>query len=641
MRVRVDTDKADSRGWATGFLAILLALALGYAAAAGGAYALIPRTEASVLLWWTLSLGFVLGVLPRAQPSKLLSVALLGGIGLVAWVAASLLWTESKERTLIELTRNVGFVGVVLAIGWCFTQRAWRAGAVAATCAATGVCLIALGSRVAPAALTSPLTDDVLLRRLSFPLNYWNALGCWAAMTVALTLAWSAHAPRWPARAAALAGVCVATSVAYLTYSRSATAGVVIAAATVIAVSRHRWLAAAHTLVAAAGTAVIVVVIRAEPAIARGSGGEGGAVVALTVALVVAACPLAAWATSRAGLESVRTPVWQTRRALALVLILGLFAAVGVGPALASRAWDSFRRPTPAVTGDPVGRLGTLGGTRSALWDVALQAFERHPLGGTGAGTFEFVWNRNPDRTSFVRDAHSLYLESLGELGLPGALLVLTLLGALLVAAFRTTLRAPDAVGAGAGAGITAALVVFCVCAGVDWIWESTAVTVLALAVGTLAATAGARSAPPVTIARRLPLAVVMLLALAVQVPVLTAAVQLRVSQRAVRAGDMDRALSAANTAVQSAPWEASGYLQRALVLEELGVRRPAIADARRAVDREPTNWQHWLILARLEAEVGRVSAAVAHVRRAADLNPRAAMFRSQARAARGAPRTP
>jgi hypothetical protein len=637
----VESDKPDNPGWATGFLAVLLALVLGYAAVEGGAYALIPRTEGSVLMWWTLSLAFVAGLLPRARPTKLLNIALLGGIGLAGWVATSLLWTESQERTVIELTRIIGFVGVILAVGWCFTQRAWCTGAVAATCVAVGVCLIALTSRLAPAALASPLTDDELLRRLSFPLNYWNAVGCWAAMTVALTLAWSAHAPRWPARAAALAGVCVATSVAYLTYSRSATAGVLIAVAVVVAMSRHRWLAAAHGLVAAAGTAVIVVAIRSEPAIARGTGGEGGGVVALTVALVLAACALAAWATWNAGLDRLRTPVRQTRRALALALILGLFTAVGVGPALASRAWDSFHRSTPTQTGDPAGRLGTLGGTRSAIWDVALQAFERHPLGGTGAGTFEFVWNRNPERTSFVRDGHSLYLESLGEMGLPGTLLVLTLLGALLVAAFRTTLRAPDVVGTGAGVGITAALVVFCVFAGVDWIWESTAVTAMALALGTLAATAGARSAPPLGIAKRLPLALLMLIALAVQVPVLTAAVQVRESQHAVRAGDMDNAVSAANTAVQSAPWEASGYVQRALVLEELGLPRRAAADARRAADREPTNWQHWLILARLEAEAGQVRAAVAHVRRAADLNPRAAVFKSPPGAARDPPPTP
>jgi hypothetical protein len=636
----VDTDKADTPSSGTRVLAILSGLVLGYAGAEGGAYGLIPRTEAAVLVWWTLSLGVLLGLFPRARPSRSLGIALLSGIGLIAWIAVSLLWTESRERTVIELTRTVGFLGVVLGVGWCFTQRAWRAGAAAMTCAAVGVCLLALTSRLAPAVLASPLTDDVLLRRLSFPLNYWNALGCWAAMTVALTLAWSAHAPRWPARGAALAGSCVAATVAYLTYSRSATGGVLLAVAIVIGLSRHRWLAAAHGLVAAAGTGAVVLAIRAEPAIARGTGGEGGAVVAIVGAIVAAACVLAARATWSAGLERLRTPARQTRTAMTVALIVGLFAAVGVGPALASRAWDSFHRATPAVIGDPAGRLGTLGGTRSALWGVALDSFRRHPLGGTGAGTFEFVWNRSPDRTYFVRDAHSLYVESLGELGLPGALLVVALLGTLLVAAVRTTLRAPDAVGTGAGAGITAAFAVFCVCAGVDWMWESTAVTAMALSLGTLAAAAGARPARRLPVRRRLPLAVGMLLALVLQLPVLTAAVQLRSSQQAARAGEMDQAVSAATTSVQIAPWQASGYLQRALILEGLGLRRRAAADARRAADREPTNWEHWLILARLEAETGAVDAAVRHVRRAAALNPRARVFRT-GRSVRGGPRAP
>jgi hypothetical protein len=364
-------------------------------------------------------------------------------------------------------------------------------------------------------------------------------------------------------------------------------------------------------------------------------------VVALVVAVVAAACLLAARVTWRAGLERLRTPSRHSRRAVGLALIAALFAAVGAGPALAGRAWDSFHRATPAVVGDPAGRLATLGGTRSALWRVALQSFEHHPLGGTGAGTFEFAWNRSPDRSYFVRDAHSLYLESLGELGLPGMLLVVALLGTLLAGAVRTTLRAPDAAGAGAGAGIAAAVAAFCVCAGVDWMWESTAVTAMALALGALAATAGARQALRLRPVRRLPAAVPMLLALAVQLPVLTAAVQLRSSQQAARAGEMDRAVGAATTSVQIAPWQASGYLQRALVLEALGLRRRAAADARRATGREPANWEHWLILARLEAESGAVDAAVAHVRRAAALNPRAALFRLAPRSVRGAPRAP
>ncbi|MGG7383030.1 hypothetical protein ACQ7B2_31280, partial [Escherichia coli] len=70
-----------------------------------------------------------------------------------------------------------------------------------------------------------------------------------------------------------------------------------------------------------------------------------------------------------------------------------------------------------------------------------------------------------------VRDAHSLYLELLAETGLPGALLVVVALGAMLVAAVRAPFRQRDAPSAGAGAGCAAALLVFCITAGVDWMW--------------------------------------------------------------------------------------------------------------------------------------------------------------------------
>jgi hypothetical protein len=556
--------------------------------------------------------------------------AVASGIGLAIWIALGLTWTESAERTVIELTRVLGFVGVVLGLGWGFVGREWRLAVVSLTVAAAAVCLIALVSRLVPGMLSSPLESAGLARRLSYPLNYWNSLGCWAAMSFALTLAWSAHAPTWAARGAALASGCLATSVVYLTYSRSAAAGVIIAAVAVLALSPHRWLLAAHIAAAAAATGAIVLAIRSEPAIARGTGGEGAATVALVVVVAMAGCVLVGYATGRAGVERLRTPPRRTRIALVVCLATALLTAAAVGPALANRVWQSFERPTPSLTGDPAQRFSTLGGTRRALWQASLSAFRRDPLSGTGAGTFEFVWNRDPRRSYFVRDAHSLYLESLGEIGLPGALLVVATLGALLVGAFRTVRRATDTLGRGAAAGCFAALLVFCVAAGVDWMWESTAVAAMALAAGSVAAGAGAAPAPPRGVVRRAPLAVGALLVLAVQVPVLGAAVQVRTSQQAAARGDLEEAVGDATNAVHIAPWQASGYVQRALLLERLTLGMRAAADARRATRREPTNWEHWLILGRIEAERGNVNAALAAVRRAADLNPRAPLFATQ-----------
>jgi O-Antigen ligase len=616
------------------FLAALLGLALFAAAVDGGTYALIPRGETFVLAWWNLALALALGLSPRARPTRASLIALAPWLGLVMWLTASLLWTESRGRTSVELARVLGLGAVLLGISLSFRGREWILAAAAVAVAAFAVCAVAFTSRVAPGLLTNPLAGTEV-RRLSFPLNYWNALGCWSSMTVAMGLSWSVHAERRPVRAAALGGVCLASTVAYLSYSRSAAAGVALGAVAVIALSRHRWLAAAHTIVLAAGTAAMIAVIRGEPAIARGTGGEGGGAVALALALAMAGCGAAAYGLSHTHLGELRTPRRRTRAVLIGAAVTATVALVSVGPALADRAWDSFHRPTPAVTGDPALRLTTLGGTRGALWGAAVDGFSRHPLGGTGAGTYEFVWNRDQRRTYFVRDAHSLYFESLVELGLPGALLIVAVLTVLLLAVGRRALRVGDPRGAGAAVGCTAAFLVFCVAAGVDWMWESTAVTALALAAAATVAAAGAGAPVRWRLRRRLVAGGIAMLALAVQLPVLTSALQVRSSQRAWRAGDVDEAISRATTAIQVAPWATGGYLQRALLLERLGMTRGAAVDARRVVARERTNWQNWLILARIEAERRNVRAAVAAVRRAAALNPRAPLFRPARRSRR------
>jgi O-Antigen ligase len=368
-----------------------------------------------------------------------------------------------------------------------------------------------------------------------------------------------------------------------------------------------------------------VAAVRSAPEIARGTGGDGGGTVAMVAGLVFLACPLAALLTRRAGLERRRTPRRVARAALATAAAAVLLAVAVAGPALAHRAWRSFNRPTPSLKGDPAQRFGTLGGTRRALWSTALDSFADHPVGGTGAGTFEFAWNRGSHRSYYVRDAHSLYLESLGESGVPGTLLVIAALGCLLAAAIRTALRHPDA--AGAATGAAAALLVYCLCAGVDWMWESTAVTALAVTLGGLTAAAGARPAGRVGTGRRIGVTVAAALVLAVQLPVLAAAVQVRTSERALRGNDVEQAVSAATSAIDAAPWGAAGYAERALVLERLGLTAQAADDARQATRHEPTNWSHWLVLARIEAERGRTGQAIADARRAAALNPRAPLF--------------
>src|SRR5205823_12632102 len=67
---------------------------------------------------------------------------------------------------------------------------------------------------------------------------------------------------------------------------------------------------------------------------------------------------------------------------------------------------------------------------RLDYWRAALGGFEREPLHGTGAGTYQLTWWRSRDRAVQVMHAHSLYLEALSELGVVGLVLVIAVLAA-------------------------------------------------------------------------------------------------------------------------------------------------------------------------------------------------------------------
>lgn len=113
-------------------------------------------------------------------------------------------------------------------------------------------------------------------------------------------------------------------------------------------------------------------------------------------------------------------------------------------------------------------------GDRPHYWHVAWEDVRDAPLVGRGAGAFDLSWLERRPIDANAQDAHSLYLETLAELGLVGLVLLLLALAPPLVVALRGT-RAPAA-----AAGYAA----FLVHAGVDWDWELPAVTVAGLLCG-------------------------------------------------------------------------------------------------------------------------------------------------------------
>jgi hypothetical protein len=604
-----------------------------YLALEGAGYDVVVRQQFALVLWSLVALGFAIGVLPRSSPGQLALVPGIALAGLFAWTVLSFTWTESDERTMVEVARVATYAGIVVLAASGLNKHTFSAAAAGVSVAAAVIATLAVASRLAPESFPSAL--DVVgsferSDRLSFPLDYWNAVGAWGAMTVAIGLAWSAHA-RWQvARALSLSIVPVAGLAVYLSYSRAGIIASAVAIVAVLALSRNRWTALVHGLAAAGGTALVVAVARSQPQIAEATGGEGARDVVLAL---VAAAALGAGAVFLTWMLkaddtrlSRRTANWAVPGFILVLLVL----VVAGGGGKISQTWDEFQnQDAPATGDDPTERLTSGGGNRNDIWTSAIDAFEQEPVTGIGAGTFEYWWLETSGDPEYVRDAHSLYFEEMAELGLPGLLLLLTFLGGLAALAFRarTALRRRNDLGA--CVAMMSAAAVFLVSAGVDWMWEETALG--ALGIGGLAiAAAGSFERQPRRVrrgqlGRRWVRPVILagaLLFAAIQVPGLVSNQRVRSSQNASAGGDLAAAETLARDAVKAEPWAATPQNQLSLVLSQEG----QLADARdaigSAVEKEPTNWRWPLVLAPLEEALGDHAAALKTFRSGRKLAP-------------------
>jgi O-antigen ligase len=128
--------------------------------------------------------------------------------------------------------------------------------------------------------------------------------------------------------------------------------------------------------------------------------------------------------------------------------------------------------------------LSSLAGqNRSYYWHAALDDYVQHPVLGSGAGTYGDYWLRHRRILPFTRTAHSLYLQSLAELGPLGFALLAVALGAPLVALRRGGSPVADTA--------AAAYAAYLLHTGIDWDWELPAVTLLGLACGLVLVIAG------------------------------------------------------------------------------------------------------------------------------------------------------
>ena len=165
----------------------------------------------------------------------------------------------------------------------------------------------------------------------------------------------------------------------------------------------------------------------------------------------------------------------RSRAAVLALLAVGIAAAIALG----------------SEGGQP---LTLFGENRPQYWRVAWQDFEANPVLGSGAGTFGAFWLEHRTVDEFVHDAHSLYLETLAELGPLGlALLVLGL------AVPLVGLRGRQDPFVAAAAGAYGA---FLLHAAVDWDWEFGAVGLVGLMCAGASARGNAATGRPADLGR-------------------------------------------------------------------------------------------------------------------------------------------
>lgn len=574
-------------------------------------------------------------------PATLLAI---GALGLYAALTlASALWSHSSARALIEFDRACLYLlalilfGTIRASSW---NLRWLIRGLAL--GASVVCLAGLISRVAPDVWhTAP---DVANERLSFPVTYWNALGLLAALGIVLLLHLTCTlGERRSVRVLAAAVLPLLAATLFFTFSRGAMAAGAVGLVVYVLVARPRALLSGVLATAPATAALILIAYRAslldtvDPTTPAAT--AQGHRVALAAAVCAAACAalrlwLAARLDPRLRRSSGRLRVSPGARiatiggatAAAAAALLALGAPQGL-----AHDWDRFLSgATPRGNhGDLRRRLSDPSNNgRSDLWRVALQGFDANPVHGGGAGTYQTVWDRRRPLSSFDVNAHSLYLQTMAELGIPGLALLAVLVGTVLLGLGA---RARGAQRSLYGA-LLASCVVWAIHAGVDWDWEMPVVTLAFFAAAGLAlsprahaqldhdaAGAGRRRAAA-NVAGRLVLAPLCVAAIVLGVLIIGSQSRLTDAEHALYAADCARAGSAARSSigwlsVRPQPYEILGFCDLQHGLPRLGAA--AMDQARR---RDPGSWESYYTLAIAQAAAGIDPRAAAE--RALRMNP-------------------
>lgn len=420
----------------------------------------------------------------RCWPRTRVVWLVLGGLAaFTAWTIVSIAWSPLRDEGQADAQRALLYLGILIAGASVFRDRR-LARAVEPVLALGTVIVIGegLSERVLPGVFHLA-RDPIASGRLEQPITYWNALGLLAAIGLVLItrVAGDASRPRW-LRVAAYAIGPVSALAVYLTVSRGAilAAGIGLVILLVLDANRAQLRGIVQVL-ASSVPAIVLAVLRSDLRSLGGALGvrerDGLLLLGMLALSAVISSVLAARAIKPRLTDPVETgrdrvpqadPV--LRRVALAGLLVGAFATMLVVVITATSQVSASSQPSASNA-----RLASTETVRGNFWRAAVHGFLDHPIAGTGAGGFEAEWDQQRTIIYSAKNAHSMYLETLSNLGLIGGLILLWFVAAAIGCA-RRAYRIDPISSTGAIAGMT----MWAIHAGFDWDWQMTAVTAVA-----------------------------------------------------------------------------------------------------------------------------------------------------------------
>jgi O-Antigen ligase len=607
---------------------------------AGGGYSAGMRAAIAILAWGVVAGGVALGAFPRSRTPGTALVA--GGmfLGLTLFTALSVAWA-SDAGTAIEAavlaSAYLGLFALVVCVAREGDARSWLVG-LGIGIAVVGA--LAILSRLIPGL---PGGDEEIARllpsargRLSYPIGYWNGTAALLALGVVVMTWLGVSARTVLGRAVAVAIIPMLGLGIYLASSRGGFAALIVGLVVLAALGPKRPQLIAAALIGALGGGLAVALASGQTDLLNATGGsntdnQGFELLGATLACMFFTGVLRL--VFDGPLERLRLSPAAARIALAACAVVLVAVVVAVNP---RERFDEFKR---VPTNEGVGRTDFIashlssgsGSGRWQFWGEALDAFDGEPAHGIGAGGYAYYWNEHAPISRVTKQAHSLYLEVLAELGPLGLLLLLGLLAAPIWRGSWIRNGWP-----GGEVGVAMALVgAGALSAAIDWVWQIPAVfgvVVLSLALlagPSLELVEEVRKPPRIPPGWRIGVVGVALVALLLAGDQLLAKRNLDASQAAARDGNLADAADDARAAIALEPWAAAPRAQLALLQESAGDLRGADRSIRAAIDRSPDDWSLWLVRTRIATHEGRLPEARRALAQARRLNPRAPVFNS------------